>query len=203
MARERNQNSTFDEIDKLLADEEFCRAVDALNDNTDITVHSSTPTTPDPLNTAFIEETNLNEHQQSNLSQQQSNLSQQQSNLSQQQSNLSQQQSNLSQQQSNLTQQQSQTINDASAILRELAEIMTEHERNDQSLSTATTTTAKGNLVEIGDLSPSTSRTIDLHTSTPTTIDLCTPVPITIDLCSPELASNTNTIDSPLHLSPK
>ncbi|CAF4247461.1 unnamed protein product [Rotaria sordida] len=78
-----------------------------------------------------------------------------------------------------------------------------EHERNDQSLPTATTTTAKGNLVEIGDLSPSISRTIDLHTSTPTTIDLCTPVPITIDLCSPELASNTNTTDSPVHLSPK
>ncbi|CAF4255720.1 unnamed protein product [Rotaria sordida] len=72
MARERNHNSTFDEIDKLLADEEFCRAVEALNDNTDIPVHSSTQTTPDPLNTAFIEDTNLNEHQQSNLSQQQS-----------------------------------------------------------------------------------------------------------------------------------
>ncbi|CAF1432482.1 unnamed protein product [Rotaria sordida] len=188
MARERNQNSTFDEIDKLLADEEFCRAVDALNDNKDITVHSSTQTTPDPLNTAFIEDTNLNEHQQSNLSQ-----------------------------------QQSQTINDASAILRELAEIATdhEHERIDQPLPTTTTTTTKGNLVEIVDLLSSTSRTIDLctptptptPTSTPTTIDLCTPTPATIDLCtpapvtidldSPQIPSNTNTTDSPLHLSPK
>ncbi|CAF4096049.1 unnamed protein product [Rotaria sordida] len=181
MARERKQNSTFDEIDKLLADEEFCRAVEALNDDADITVHSSTQTTPDPLNTAFIEETNLNEHQQSNLSQQQSSLSEQQKSL---------------------PQQQSQTINDASAILRELAEITTEHEheRIDQPLPT---TTAAGNLVEIVDLSPSTSRTIDLRTPTPTTIDLSTPAPITIDLDSPQIPSNTNTTDSPLHLSPK
>ncbi|CAF1259734.1 unnamed protein product, partial [Rotaria sordida] len=195
MAEERKQNSTFDEIDKLLDDEEFCRAVEALNDDADITVHSSTQTTPDPLNTAFIEETNLNEHQQSNLSQQQSSLSQQQSNLSEQQSSLSEQQKSL-------PQQQSQTINDASAILRELAEITTEHEheRIDQPLPT---TTAAGNLVEIVDLSPSTSRTIDLRTPSPTTIDLSTPAPITIDLDSPQIPSNTNTTDSPLHLSPK
>ncbi|CAF4080974.1 unnamed protein product [Rotaria sordida] len=168
MAEERKQNSTFDEIDKLLDDEEFCRAVEALNDDADITVHSSTQTTPDPLNTAFIEETNLNEHQQGNLSQ-----------------------------------QQSQTINDASAILRELAEITTEHEheRIDQPLPT--TTTAAGNLVETVDLSPSTSRTIDLCTPTPKTIDLSTPAPITIDLDSPQIPSNTNTTDSPLHLSSK
>ncbi|CAF1491219.1 unnamed protein product [Rotaria sordida] len=189
MAEERKQTSTFDEIDKLLDDEEFCRAVDALSDNTDITVHSSTQTTPDPLNTAFIEETNLNEHQQGNLSQQQGNLSQQQGNLSQQQGSLSQ--------------QQSQTINDASAILRELAEITTEHEheRIDQPLPT--TTTAAGNLVETVDLSPSTSRTIDLCTPTPKKIDLSTPAPITIDLDSPQIPSNTNTTDSPLHLSSK
>ncbi|CAF4002865.1 unnamed protein product, partial [Rotaria sordida] len=35
------------------------------------------------------------------------------------------------------------------------------------------------------------------------TIDLSTPAPITIDLDSPQIPSNTNTTDSPLHLSPK
>ncbi|CAF4482888.1 unnamed protein product [Rotaria sp. Silwood2] len=188
MAQEPNQNSTFDEIDKLLADPEFCQALQAWQDNTeDVTVHSPTLNTSDALNTTFGDETNVNEHEQINLSQQQSQTMNDASAVIRElmETTIAHEHKWIDQPLPAIT------------VEANLIETVDLSSSPSHAIDLCTTTPA------IIDLCTPTPATIDLCTPTPTIINLCTPSTLTIDLCSPEITSNTNTTDSPLRLSPK